>query len=218
MMTRFVLCRAGDLELSCDGDPLLDAGSLPVIGDAVTILRRLQTLREAAVRSAATARAQALDQGLQDARAIVEAQAREEIARMTVRFEDALRAERVRRRERELELALAIVGRVARDLGPTRLIAELARTAIAELDAAQPLRIRVPPGLESEIREALREAATAVAQTGGAEPSPIEVVADERLQGFDCEIDQGDAIVDAGLQTQLQAIREALAGDGAGAA
>jgi len=217
-MSRLVLCRAGDLELACDGDPVLDAGSLPVVADAVTILRRLQSLREAAVRSAAAARVQALEQGMRDARATVQAQAREEIARMAVRFEQALRAERVRLRERELDLALAIVDRVAHDLGPTRLIAALARTAIAELDAARPLRVRVPPGLELGIREALHQSATDVAQTGGVQPSPIEVVADERLQGFDCEIDHGDAIVDAGLRTQLQSVREALAGGRAGAA
>jgi flagellar biosynthesis/type III secretory pathway protein FliH len=217
-MTRFVLCRAGDLELACEGDPVLDAGSLPVVADAVAILRRLQILREAAVSSAAAARAQALEQGLKEAHSVAQAQAREAIAGMAAHFEAALRTERERLREREVDLALAIVGRIARDLGPAPLIAALARTAIAELDVAQPLRVRVPPDLAPAIAEALHPVPTADGRAGAMGPRSIEVVADERLQGFDCEIDQGDAILDAGLGTQLQAIRDALADTGTGAA
>jgi len=210
-MTRFVLCRAGGLELACERDPVVDAGSLPAVGDAVTILRRLQTLREAAVRSAADGRARAIEQGLQEARAAVRAQTDEAIGLLAARFEAALRAERERSREREVDLALAVVARIARGLGPASVIAALARTAIAELDASQPLRVRVPPGLQPVIREALRPASSDVAQAGDGHPGPIEVICDERLQGFDCEIDQDAAIVDAGLDSQLRALRDAFA-------
>jgi flagellar biosynthesis/type III secretory pathway protein FliH len=217
-MTRFVLCRAGDLELACEGDPVLDAGALPVVGDAVAILRRVQTLREAALSSAVAARARALEQGLQEARTAVQAQACDAIARLAAQVEEALRAERERLRQREVDLALAIVGRIARDLGPAPLIAALARTAIDELDVAQPLRVRVPPGLADAIAEALHPGSMPDARLDATGRRSIEVVADERLEGFDCEIDQGDAIVDAGLATQLQSIRDALADSGTGAA
>jgi type III secretion protein L len=203
-MTHWVLCRAGGLELGIDGDPCVDAGSLPVVGDAVTLLRRLETMREAVVRSAEARRAQALRDGLAEATAIAESQAREAIVQAAARFDEALRTERALRREREVELALAIVTRIAGALGEAPTVTALARTAIAELDAARPARVRVHPSLEAAIREAL-------AQSG---PAPeIEVVGDERIGRLECEIDHGDTIVDAGLETQLRAIREAL-GDG----
>jgi type III secretion protein L len=206
-MTRWVLCRAGGLELGIDGDPCVDAGSLPLVGDAVTLLRRLEAMREAMVRSAESRRAQALRDGLAEANAIAESRAHEAIAQAAARFEDALRHERALRREREVELALAIVARIAGALGEAPTVAALARTAIAGLDAARPARVRVHPALEAEIRETLGQAAAA------SQAPAVEVLGDERLRRFDCEIDHGDTIVDAGLETQLRVIREAL-GDG----
>lgn len=210
-MTHWVLCRAGGLELGIDGDPCVDAGSLPLMGDAVTLLRRLETMREAVVHSAESRRAQALQEGLAEATAIAESRAHQAIAQAAGRFAEALRVEQALRREREVELALAIVTRIAGALGEVPTVAALARTAIAELDAGRTARVRVHPSLEAPIREAL-------GQTGPAAPGPvIEVAGDERLGRLECEIDHGDSIVDAGLETQLRAIREAL-DDGAGEA
>ena len=203
-MTHFVLCRAGGLELGIAGDPVVDAESMPVVGDAVTILRSLETMREAALRSSETHRAQALQSGLSEARAIAESEVREAIAQAAARFEEALYAEREDRRHRDVELALAIVARIAGEVGESTMIAALARTVIAELDVAPALRVRVHPGLEPEVRTALSSVAT-----NGGRPS-IDVVGDERLGRFGCEIDQGDAIFDASLGVQLRAIRDAL--------
>jgi flagellar biosynthesis/type III secretory pathway protein FliH len=210
-MTHWVLCRAGGLEIGVEGDPVIDAGSLPLVGEATAVLRRLETLREAVVRSGEARREQALREGLAEAHAIAGVEASDAIARAAAGFDRALREECERRRAREVDLALAVVTRIAGGLGEAPIVAALARTAIAELDAVQPVRVRVPPSLEPAVRAALAKAAD-----GAAGPA-VEVVGDERLDRFDCEIDHGDAIVDASLGTQLQAIREAL-GDGPEAA
>ena len=205
-MTHWVLCRAGGLELGIEGEPVVDADSLPVVGDAMTVLRRLETLREAAVRSGQAHREQALREGMAEARAIAESEAREAIALAAAGFDEALREERALTRAREVDLALAIVARIAGALGEAPMVAALARTAIAELDTVRPARVRVHPSLEPAIRAALSDVAA------GPEQPSIEVIGDERLEPLGCEIDHGDAIVDAGLGTQLQAIREALGG------
>ena len=205
-MTHWVLCRAGGLELGIAGDPVIEAGSLPVVGDAMAVLRRLEILREAVVRSGETRREQALREGLAEARAIAASEAGDAIARAAAGFERALSEERERRRAREVDLALAIVTRIAGGLGEAPIVAALARTAIAELDAVRAARVRVHPSLEPAIRAALSESAD------GSDRPAVEVVGDERLDRFGCEIDHGDAIVDASLGVQMQAIREALAG------
>jgi flagellar biosynthesis/type III secretory pathway protein FliH len=205
-MTHWVLCRAGGLELGIEGDPVVAADALPVVGDAMTVMRRLATMREALARSGQAYREQALREALLEARAIAESEARDAIARASAAFDEALRQERALQQDREVELALAIVAKIASSLGDAPTLAALARTAIGELDVARPARVRVHPSLEPAIRAALSDAAGGLAQ-----PS-IEVVGDERLERMECEIDQGDAIVDAGLGMQLQAIREALGG------
>jgi flagellar biosynthesis/type III secretory pathway protein FliH len=209
-MTHWVLCRAGGLELGIEGDPVVAADELPVVADAMTVMRRLASMREALARSGQAYRETALREALLEARAIAESEAREAIARAAAAFDEALRQERALLQDREVELALAIVAKIASSLGDAPTLAALARTAIAELDVGRPARVRVHPSLEPAIRAALSDAAGGLAQ-----PS-IEVVGDERLERLECEIDQGDAIVDAGLGTQLQAIREAL-GSAAGA-
>jgi flagellar biosynthesis/type III secretory pathway protein FliH len=221
-MSRYLLCRAGDLELAVVDGPVLDGESLPALGDAVTLLRRLQTLHEAGVRSAVASRERAREEGLVQARTIAEAQAAEAVARIAATFDDALRAERLQRRRQEVDLAVAIVARIAGDLGPATTVAALARSAIAELDVERPLRVRVAAGLEPAIRAALLGGAAGASDvTDGAGAGPhlpttaaIEVIADERLGPFECEIDRGDGLVDAGLGVQLQAIRDALAAVG----
>ena len=204
-MTRFVLCRAGGLELGVEGDPILDAADLPSVGEAVTILRGLEAMREAVVRSGEERRAAALEEGLADARALAESEAREAIARIAERFDEALRVERDERRRQEVDLAIAIVSRIAGELGEAQVVSALARVAIAEIDTVKPLRVRVHISLESAIRLALCGPATD-------SPHPqIEIVGDDSIKRLDCEIEHGNALVAAGLDVQLRAIRDAFA-------
>lgn len=200
-MTRLVLARAGGLVLELD-EPLIKADALPVVGEAVETLRRLETLREDLVRRGRERFETAREEGLAQGRDEAAREAAGRLAAALAGVEDALRADRAAREARVVDLALAVIGRIAGELGDATVVAALARRALADLDPERPVRLRVHPAVA---------AAMPPAPADHAGPRVLEVLPDPGLQPLDCEIDAEDGIVEAGLAVQLEAVRQALA-------
>ena len=201
MSDRFVLARAGGLCLEVD-EPVIDAESLPTLGSAVELLRRLEGLRSDLLRRGRERFERARREGLAQGRAEGERAASEQVLGALNTLESVLAAERAHQAERVVELALAVVARIAPELGDVAVVTALARRALADLETDQPVRLRVHP----EVARALPGAAE-----GAARSPMLEVVGDPLLGRFDCELDTQEGIIEASLEVQLNALRAVLA-------
>jgi type III secretion protein L len=199
-MTRLVLARAAGLALEVD-EPIVAAEALPAVGDAVTTLRRLETLRADLLRRGRQRLERARRDGLQQGREQAERDASLRLAGSLAELDATLRAERTAREAAVVELALAVVARIAGELGDAAVVAALARRALADLDTESPVRLRVHPSVAAAVT------AAPAAQAG---PPVLEVLADPALRPLDCEIDSIDGVVEVGLEVQLDAVRAAL--------
>ncbi|MFM1990868.1 MAG: hypothetical protein RJA99_3825 [Pseudomonadota bacterium] len=199
-MTRLVLARAAGLALELD-EPIVAADALPAVGDAVATLRRLETLRGDLLRRGRQRLERARREGLEQGRVQAERDASRRLAESLAELDATLRAERAAREAAVVELALAVVARIAGELGDATVVAALARRAITDLDPESPVRLRVHPSVA---------AAVAAAPAADAGPPVLEVLADPGLQPLDCEIESDEGVVEAGLEVQLDAVRAAL--------
>lgn len=111
------------------------------------------------------------------------------------------------------ELACAIVARVAPGFDAASVVPPLVRQAVEAAQAEQFLLIRVHPRARAAVQDglgAVRQAHPAV--------GVIELVDDESLDPLSCVVVSEAGEVRAGVAQQIEAIRTALAGVGAGAA
>jgi flagellar biosynthesis/type III secretory pathway protein FliH len=200
-MTRLVLARAGGLALELE-EPVISADALPAVGDAIDTLRRLESLREDLIRGSRSRFESAREAGFAQGRDDATREFEGRIAAALERIESALRAERIAREARVVELALAVIDRIAGELGDVTVVAAMARHALAGLDPERPVVLRVHPAVAAALP------APAAGQPG---PRVLKVLPDPALEPFDCEIDAEDCIVEAGLAVQLGAMRRALA-------
>jgi flagellar biosynthesis/type III secretory pathway protein FliH len=198
-MTRFVLASAGDLSLQAD-TPIVPRDALPAVGSAIEILRRVETIREAVVRASASRFALAREEGLAQGRAEGRQEAAAALGAALASLDAVLRADRAAHEARVVGLALAIVERIAGELGDAAVVTALARRALADLDPDVPVRLRVHPSVATAMAAAARAAG----------PPVLEVLADPGLDPLDCEIQSDDGVVEAGLAVQLVGVRAAL--------
>jgi flagellar biosynthesis/type III secretory pathway protein FliH len=99
-------------------------------------------------------------------------------------------------------LAVAVVKRIAAEIGPPQAVAALAERAAREAAPEQPLTIRVRPECIAAVRARL-----------GALPIAIDYKPDDRLEKNGCVIETQFGAIEAGLDAQLAALEKALASE-----
>lgn len=98
------------------------------------------------------------------------------------------------------------VRKVAGNLDPGNLIVNIVHKALESVRGQQRALIRLSPEDEKRARSRLEETLGAsLGQTGW-----LEIKADPRLKRGDCLLESELGVVDAGLETQLRVIEEAL--------
>jgi type III secretion protein L len=201
-VTRLVLARAAGLAIETE-ELAIDADSLPVVGRAVDTLRHLETLRGELLRRGRQRLERARRDGLEQGREQAEREAAAKLAASLVAIDAALLRDRAEREARMVELVLAVVRRVAGELGDAAVIAALARRSLIDLDPDMPVRVRVHPSVAQAVAAGFGD---------GAGPVVLEVLGDPAMEVLDCEIETEEGIVEAGLEVQLDGVRAALSG------
>jgi flagellar biosynthesis/type III secretory pathway protein FliH len=197
-MSRLALFRSPDFTLVAER-PLIKRDQVGAVDDAVGMLRRTASLREALEAECELLRARAREEGRAQGLALGRQEAAKALGQSLARLDRTLAVERAATQARVVQLALALVERVAADLGPATVVAALAARALAELDPARPVRLRVHPAVARALGPELA--------TGSGN---VQVIAAEHLGAFDCELDTGNGRIEAGLPLQLEALGVAL--------
>ena len=107
--------------------------------------------------------------------------------------------------ERIVALAVAIVERIAPKLNQAELVAALAAEALTTIRAERHLRVAVAEEAAVATRAMLDQW-----QQAHPEIESVQLVANPDLEPFACEVESELGRIQAGLQTQLAAIGEAL--------
>jgi len=141
-------------------------------------------------------------------------------------YEDGLMEGRMEQAEKMMETAMqaveylehieeSLVGvvmsalrKIIGELDDRERIVRVVRSALVSVRSQQRVLIRVCPSDEPAVREAL--AAMISSAPGGV--SFLDVSADPRMKPGDCILESELGVVDAGLETQIRAIENALAG------
>ncbi len=103
------------------------------------------------------------------------------------------------------ELSLAIVEKLLGGFDQAELVARLAQQALQSFQHERDVTITVAPAIAERVAELVRQRHTN-------QSLKITVLADPRLDGSKCVLANAIAVVDAGLDTQLSVIRDALVG------
>ena len=107
-----------------------------------------------------------------------------------------------------VKVVTSAVRKIIGELDERERIVRVVRTALVSVRSQQKGLIRVCPADEPAVREAL--AAMIASAPGGV--SFLDVSADPRMKPGDCILESELGVVDAGLETQLRALENALAG------
>ena len=107
-----------------------------------------------------------------------------------------------------VKVVTSAVRKIIGELDERERIVRVVRTALVSVRSQQKVLIRVCPADEPAVREAL--AAMIASAPGGV--SFLDVSADPRMKPGDCILESELGVVDAGLETQLRALENALAG------
>ena len=108
--------------------------------------------------------------------------------------------------ERQIaELSLTVVEKLLGRLDQAELVARLAQQALQSFQHERAVTITVAPALADRV-------AALVQRHNDNDALKIAVLADPRLDGSKCVLANAVAVVDAGLDTQLSVIRDALLG------
>ena len=107
-----------------------------------------------------------------------------------------------------VKVVTSAVRKIIGELDERERIVRVVRTALVSVRSQQKVLIRVCPADEPAVREAL--AAMIASAPGGV--SFLDVSADPRMKPGDWILDSELGVVDAGLETQLRALENALAG------
>ena len=98
------------------------------------------------------------------------------------------------------------VRKIIGELDEKERIVRVVRTALVAVRSQQKVLIRVCPADEAAVRDAL--SAMIASAPGGV--SFLDVSADPRMKPGDCILESELGVVDAGLETQLKALENAL--------
>lgn len=191
-----------DLQLAVSG-PVIKRAAWQSLERAEASLALIDELRGKVGREAAALRETAAAEGRADGRRAGLA----EVAIELDRIHATNRALLANEDGRVVELALAIVARIAPRLDVNQLLPPLVDAAVAEIQAEQVLQVRVAPALVPAIEadlDRLRADHPYIAA--------FQVVADDTLAPTDCVLQSESGRVEAGLHEQLAAIATALRG------
>ena len=166
---------------------------VPVLAHAIDLLTHVE---QTCADAEEAARAKGYEQGLAEGRR----KAGEELAAAHLELLRAADAEREHNRASLGELALAIIQRIAEDLGDAETVASLAMRAARDALTQGPLKIHVHP---DHVPMVTRRVAQLEA--------PITVQADDQLGFGGCRLESALGEIEAGLDIQLTALREAFA-------
>ena len=197
-MSRLALFRSPDFTLVAER-PLIKRDEVGAVDDAVGMLRHAANLRERLEAECDQLRARAREEGRAQGFELGRQEAARALGQSLARLDRTLAVERAAIEARVVRLALAVVERVASDLGPPAVVAALATRALAELDSAKPVRLRVHPAVARAMGPELVTSA-----------GHVQVIGSEHLGPFDCELDTGNGRIEAGLPLQLEALGVAL--------
>ncbi|MGI9232106.1 MAG: FliH/SctL family protein [Woeseiaceae bacterium] len=136
---------------------------------------------------------------------------------MTAKFDATLRELRRYRNDRDAWLqayVLAVLRKVLGDSDPASLVPAIVQQAIDQCDhGLETLTVHVHPDVVAAVKSRLTSTSANSRENG----LRVGVEADVRLDQMACEINTPFGIVDAGLETQLNALEQALdLGDTAG--
>ena len=205
-MALLTLYHAGDVTLASDR-VVYSPEELAHVGSMAEEAAALGRLRESERERIDAAERAAREAGHERGRAEGYEAALEHIAVKLVALAKEAGEARERLRSQGAELALGIVRKIARDLGPADTVAALAASAARQLAPHEPVVLRVHPDLETDVRERL-------AVIGGPTVGEAEVAADPGLGPGDCTLETEFGQVRAGLELQLEVLREKFYGRG----
>ncbi|QNA86391.1 hypothetical protein G4G27_22210 [Sphingomonas sp. So64.6b] len=196
----YVVLHADAFTTAATDDPVVSAGDVDRFGDVAALLAGTAALRNTTEQAVAAARAEGFEAGRAEGVRAGEDDVRAEWLRLAVRDGEI-------RRERQAEiaqLALAVVRRIAGDVGAAEMVAGLAERATATIAPDDGATVRVAPAMVDIVR---------VRFDGRA---GILVEGDATLTNTDCIIETALGQVRAGLDVQLSAIEHAWRGHGSG--
>jgi type III secretion protein L len=202
----FLLLHADAAGTLLADDPVVSAEAVTPLRDALALLDAAGAARARASEASAAESAIAHDAGRAagEAQGLAEAQAT--IGAELLRLAEEAAAREAAQRGDVVRLALAVVRRIAGDLGPD-LVAGLAEQAAAALAEESQATVRVHPSAQDAVATRL------------ASHRRLRVEADPALSETECVIDTPLGRTIAGLEAQLTQIEQALQpGGGAGAA
>jgi flagellar assembly protein FliH len=189
-----------DLKLAVSG-PVIKRAAWQSLERADAALALLDELRGKVEREAVALRESAAAAGHAEGRRAGLA----EVAVELDRIHTTNRALLANEDARIVELALAIVARIAPRLDVNQLLPPLIDAAVAEIQAEQVLQIRVAPevvpAVEADLHRLRADHPHIVA---------FQVIADDTLAATDCVLQSESGRVEAGLDEQLAAIGVAL--------
>jgi len=196
---KYVVVHANKSMQMAAGGAVVPAGEVAEFKDALECAQSLSALlaseRKRIDEAVAQAKAQGYEQGLVQARAEVEADFSDAVARCAADFELHQQASR----QAVATLAMAVVRKVAPALGVESLVPGLVQHAVASLAGEHAIQIRVHPAALPSARQRLDELEVEIA-----------LMADESLERFDCVIDTTHGQLVAGLEDQLEIVERAL--------
>ncbi|MGH6858896.1 MAG: FliH/SctL family protein [Phyllobacterium sp.] len=178
------IVREADVQHWVDGFAFLAATK----AEAQAQMDRIHEAREASRKDGYEA---GYEQGAQQAAAL--------LATTTARVNDY-----VATLDRQLvDLSLSIIAKIFGDYDNAELVTKLAVHALQGFQRERDITITVAPDIAEDVSRRI--------ESDYANPSlNITVLADPRLSGTKCVLSNAIAVIDAGLETQLSAIREAL--------
>jgi type III secretion protein L len=186
--------------------PLLTPGSvvkaedLPILNKATSLLaaaeQKSREMQESLERQLAEAREEGRRQGLEEARS--------EAARMHLKTSADVSKYLGSIQDRLLDALLGCVRSVILELPPRERLTQLLGKAIGDLGASQRITLSVNPASAALVNEALASLGSLIPSGG------VEVKVRPDLPEESCLLETPMGIVDASLESQLQALKSSL--------
>ena len=191
---------ARDLTLAIHG-PVIKRAAWESLERADAALLLLDASRAKVERETAAAREAAVAEGHAEGRRAGLAELAGELQRVNETNRGLLASED----RRVVELALAIVARIAPRLDIGQLLPPLVDAAVAEIQTEQVVQIRVAPAGVAAVEADLERLRADHPQI-----TAFQVVADDALATTDCVLQSESGRIEAGLHEQLAAIADVL--------
>jgi type III secretion protein L len=171
------------------------------LADTRALLDRADACYRDAQNDARSIAAKAKDDGFAAGRA----DGLRDVAATLLRVQQDSAALLAREESRIVELAVAIVARIAPKLDAKKLVPALVAEAVREVSAEQFLQIRVHPDAKASVEAELDDIRRSIPGV-----ADVQVVADATLDPLGCVLASDAGKVEAGLTEQLSALRAAL--------